>query len=56
MISSTAGRSNVKMAARFAYAATGILANVFLIAFFALRLEHTSAWPTTLSVRLGVRS
>ena len=40
MINTTADRSNVKMAARFAYAATGILANVFLIAFFALRASH----------------
>ena len=35
---SAASKSSVKMAARFAYAAgaTGILANLFLIAFFAL--------------------
>ena len=38
MIRSTAGTSSVKMAAGFAYAtgATGILANVFLIVFYAL--------------------
>ncbi len=39
---STAGKSNVKRAAHFAYAAgaTGILANLFLIAFFALQASH----------------
>ncbi len=39
MIESTAGKSSVKRAALFAYAAgvTGILANLFLIAFFALQ-------------------
>jgi hypothetical protein len=37
-----AGKSSVKMAAQFAYAAgaTGILANLFLIAFFALQATH----------------
>jgi hypothetical protein len=42
MITSTAGRSNVKRTALFAYAAgtTGILANLFLIAFFALQASH----------------
>ncbi|HEX2740659.1 MAG TPA: hypothetical protein VHM69_09440 [Rubrobacter sp.] len=42
MIGITAGRSNFKMATSFAYAAgaTGILANVFLIAFFALQASH----------------
>jgi hypothetical protein len=42
MIQRTAGKSSVKMAARFAYAAgaTGILANLFLIAFFALQATH----------------
>jgi MFS family permease len=42
MIRSTAGKSSVKMASRFAYAAgvTGILANLFLIAFFALQSTH----------------
>jgi hypothetical protein len=39
---SAASKSSVKMAARFAYAAgaTGILANLFLIAFFALRASQ----------------
>jgi hypothetical protein len=42
MIKSTAGKSSVKMTARFAYAAgtTGILANLFLIAFFAVLASH----------------
>jgi hypothetical protein len=42
MIRSTAGKSSVKGAARFAYAAgaTGILANLFLIAFYALQASH----------------
>ena len=42
MITSTAGRSNVKRTALFAYAVgtTGILANLFLIAFFALQASH----------------
>jgi hypothetical protein len=36
------GKSSIKMAARFAYAvgATGILANLFLIAFYALQASH----------------
>jgi hypothetical protein len=42
MITSRAGRSNVKRTALFAYAVgtTGILANLFLIAFFALQASH----------------
>ena len=42
MIKSTAGKSTVKRAALFAYAAgaTGILANLFLIAFYALQASH----------------
>ena len=42
MIRSTAGKPSVKMEARFAYAAgaTGILANLLLIAFFALLASH----------------
>ena len=42
MIRSTAGKSSVKWAALFAYAAgaTGILANLFLIAFYALQASH----------------
>jgi hypothetical protein len=42
MIRSTAGKPSVKMAARFTYAAgaTGILANLLLIAFFALLASH----------------
>ena len=42
MIRSAAGKSSVKMVARFAYAAgaTGILANLSLIAFFALQATH----------------
>ncbi|MDQ5827045.1 MAG: hypothetical protein M3441_22990, partial [Chloroflexota bacterium] len=42
MTKSTAGKSSVKWAARFAYAAgtTGILANLLLIAFFALQASH----------------
>jgi len=42
MIRSTAGKSSVKRAALFAYAAgaTTILANLFLIAFYALQVRH----------------
>jgi hypothetical protein len=42
MIISTSSRSSVKRTALFAYAAgaTGILANLFLIAFFALQATH----------------
>ena len=42
MIRSTAGNSSVKMAASFAYAAgaTGILANLLLLSFFALQATH----------------
>jgi hypothetical protein len=42
MIRSTAGKSSVKWVALFAYAAgaTGILANLFLIAFYALQVSH----------------
>ena len=42
MIRTTAGKSSVKRAALFAYAAgaTGILANLFLIAFFALQASQ----------------
>jgi hypothetical protein len=42
MIKSTAGKSTVKRAALFAYAAgaTGLLANLFLIAFYALQASH----------------
>src|SRR5215204_3414410 len=42
LIRSTAGKSSVKWAALFAYAAgaTGILANLFLIAFYALQASH----------------
>ena len=42
MIRSAAGKSSVKWAVLFAYAAgaTGILANLFLIAFFALQATH----------------
>ena len=39
---SMAGKSSIKMASRFAYAAgaTGILANLLLVAFFALQASH----------------
>ena len=42
MIGTTAGRSRVNWVARFAFAAgaTGILANLFLVAFFALQASH----------------
>ena len=42
MIKSSAGKSSIKRAARFAYAAgaTGILVNLFLIAFFAVLASY----------------
>jgi hypothetical protein len=42
MIRTTAGKSSVQRTALFAYAAgaTGILANLFLIAFYALQASH----------------
>jgi hypothetical protein len=43
MVGSTTGKpAGVKMVTRFAYAAggTGILANLFLLAFFALQASH----------------
>jgi hypothetical protein len=45
MIRGTAGKSNVKMASRFAYAAgiTGILANLFLIALY-VQLGLQAGW------------
>ncbi len=45
---SAAGKSSVKMVSRFAYAAgvTGILANLFLIAFFALQAARPEDGPS----------
>jgi hypothetical protein len=63
MIRTTPDKSSVKRASRFAYAAgaIGILANLFLIAFYALQASHPedgppSARPTTWWGRSGPHS
>jgi hypothetical protein len=64
MVGSTTGKpAGIKMVNRLAYATggTGILANLFLIAFYALRASHPEdgtslGWPTTWWNLSGPRS